>query len=208
METEIYTYIPSYAEEDTHKEKVHKMAETTNFFDNPMSGGNAGWGAGVGGLIGAAIGNGGLFGGNRNVGEPAVTPDQLGNAINNLQSNINTEALQGRLSDIQGQISNSTAAATLSTLGAISGLKDSVQHADTHNQLALCGLGHNVTAGFAATNFNIQAQAAQSRELALQQALDAERARATELRIALSEQKNQASHTATQVMLQQVISAK
>lgn len=186
-------------------EEVITMSDSKTFFENPLGAG-AGLSAGVGGLIGAALGgNGGLLGGNR---EPAVTPDQLGNAINNLQSNINTEALQGRLSDIQSQISNSASGSTAVIAGAISGVKDALHHADTHNQLALCNLGHNVTAGFALTNANILAQGAASRELALQQALDAERARATELRIALSETKNQAGHTATQVLLNQVITAK
>ena len=87
----------------------------------------------------------------------------------------------------------------------IAGVKDAVVNSSAQNQLALCGIGHNMTAGFASVNNTILLQGAQSRELALQQALDAERSRATELRIALSEAKNSAGHTATQVLLQQVV---
>lgn len=186
-------------------QKENHMAETTNFYDNPMAG-NAGWGAGIGGLIGAAVGNGGLFGGGNR--QPAVTPDQLQASLNSLQGTMNTDQIQAQLNGIQGQISETGTAATVALGAGIAGVKDAVVHSDHHSQMALCNLGHAVQSGFASVNQNILAQSAQSRELALQQALDAERARATELRIALSEHKNQAGHQATQVLLNQVISAK
>ncbi len=206
METPHHAHIPPpnwkkerTVSEPTETQEQQKMADTANFFDGAQGSGSTaggvGLGAGVGGLIGAALGNGGLFGNNNR--EPAVTPDQLGTAMNNLQNQINTDQLEDRVSD------------SAIALGAgIAGVKDAVNHASSHNALALCGLGHSVQAGFASVNQSILMQGAQSRELALQQALDAERARATELRIALSEHKNQAGHNATQVLLNQVINAK
>lgn len=194
---------------ETPTEKEVKM-ETKNFFEQPAqntnAGTNAGWGAGVGGLIGAAIGNGGaggLFGGGNR--EQAVTPDQLGTAINGLQGQMNNDALQAHLGRVQGQIASSSADTAIALGAGIAGVKDAVVNSSAQNQLALCGIGHNMTAGFASVNNTILLQGAQSRELALQQALDAERSRATELRIALSEAKNSAGHTATQVLLQQVV---
>lgn len=138
----------------------------------------------------------------------AVTPDQLQASLNSLQGTMNTDQIQAQLNGIQGQISETGTAATVALGAGIAGVKDAVVHSDHHSQMALCNLGHAVQSGFASVNQNILAQGAQSRELALQQALDAERARATELRIALSEHKNQAGHQATQVLLNQVISAK
>lgn len=174
--------------------------------DNAQNNGtNAGWGAGVGGLIGAAIGNGGaggILGGNR---EPAVTPDQLGTALNGVTSRMDNDAVQAHLGRIQGQIAGTAADSTIALGAGIAGVKDAVVNSSAQNQLALCGIGHNMTAGFAAVNNTILLQGAQSRELALQQALDAERVRATELRIALSEERNQAGHKATQVLLSQVV---
>lgn len=38
--------------------ETKSMSETKNFFENPNSG-NTGWSAGIGGAIGAALGNGG-----------------------------------------------------------------------------------------------------------------------------------------------------
>lgn len=198
----------AYQVAQPHTEKEVKM-ETKNFFEQPANnnGANAGWGAGVGGLIGAAIGNGGggLFGGNR---EQAVTPDQLGNAVNGLRDQISTDALQAQLGRVQQEIGSTSAHSTIALGAGIASVKDAVVNSSAQNQLALCGLGHSVTAGFANVNNTILMQGAASRELALQQALDAERVRATELRIALSEQKNQAGHTSTQVLLNQVINAK
>lgn len=185
-------------------QKERKMTDTKNFFENPHSGGT-GWGAGVGGFIGAALaggGNGGLFGNNN-----AVTPDQLQATVNNLQGQMSTDAIQGQLSGIQGQICDSAAGSTAVLGAAIGGVKDAVVNSSADTQLALCNLGHNMQAGFAAVNQSILLQGAASRELALQQALDAERARATELRIGMSEMKNQSGHTATQVLLQQVVNS-
>lgn len=191
----------------TVRKEDNTMSDTSNFFANPMAGGNAGWGAGVGGLIGAAIGNGGLFGGNGGR-EPSVTPDQLQASLNSLQAANNTDALQEQIGDVRSQIAESSTDQTFALGAAISGVKDAVTHASSHNQLALCALGHSVQTGFASVNQAILMQGAASRELALQQALDVERARATELRISLGEAKNAASHTSTQVLLQQIISAK
>lgn len=208
MESEMKTANPD--EDFSHITQHHSrvcdkeenvMHETKNFFENP-NGGN-GWGAGVGGFIGAAIGNGnGLFGGNR---EPAVTPDQLQASLNSLQGQMSTDALQSQIGRVQGQIASTAADSTIALGAGIAGVKDAVTHSDHHNQMALCALGHTTQAGFASVNQNILLQGAASRELALQQALDAERARATELRIALSEHKNQTGHAATQVLVQQLV---
>lgn len=169
------------------------MSETKTFFENPMVG-NSGWGAGVGGLIGAAIGsNGGFLGGNR---EPAVTPDQLQATVNGLQGQMSTDALQAQLGRIQGQIAGTAADSTISLGAAITSVKDAVVCGTAQTNLALCNLGHTVQSGFADMSKTF-----------LQQALDSERARATELRIALSEQKNSAGHTATQVLLSQVVNS-
>lgn len=177
-----------------HLEKETDMsAPTANFFDNPMSGGssNGGWlPAVVAGVAGYAAGNGG-FGGNGG-GRPTI--DQLDARFNGLQGQMAAEALRE-----QGT------ASTNAITGAISGVKDAVTHGDAHTNLALCGLGHNMQAGFAAVNSTILSTAASAERLALQQALDAERARATELRIALSEHKNQSGHAATQVLVQQLV---
>lgn len=183
--------------------KETEMSTQPNYFESGNNSG-ANWGAGAaGGVIGYMLGqNGGFGGGNR---EPSVTPDQMDSRFNNLQSQMNTDALQGHLGRIQGQIANTGADSTIALGAAITGVKDSVVASSAHSQLALCGLGHTVQAGFAGVNQNILLQGAASRELALQQALDAERARATELRIALSEHKNQSGHSATQVLVQQLV---
>lgn len=184
------------------------MAETQNFFDNPNGNASgAGWGAGVGGLIGAAIGNGGLFGGNRN-SDPAVTPDQLQTAIGTLSARLDTDQVQDQLGRFQGQVASQGADMTIALGAGIASVKDAVVSGANQNALSLCNLGHSVQSGFASVNQNILLQGAASRELALQQALDAERSRATDLRIQLSEAKNHASHTATQVMIQNLASAK
>lgn len=182
------------------------MSATQNFFDNPAQGtaGGVGLGAGVGGLIGAALGNGGLFGNNR---EQVATLDQVDSRFNSLQGQLSADSLQSQIGGLTETVGRTSADSTIALGAGIAGVKDAVTHASQHNALALCNLGHAVESGFAGVNQNILLQGAQSRELALQQALDAERARATELRIALSEHKNQAGHQSTQVLLQQVIAA-
>lgn len=142
------------------------MSETTET--------NSGWSAGIGGLIGAAVGENGILGGNKN----AVTPDQLDARFNSLQGQISTDAVQAQ----------------------IAGLKDAVVHGNAHINLALCGLGHSMTQGFASVNQTILLEGAKGRELALQEALSAERARTAALH-------NDAGHKATQVLLNQVINA-
>lgn len=204
MEAEVVT--PHECTHSPHRvaqQKESNMTDTKNFFENPQSG--TGWGAGVGGFIGAALAGGsggGIFGNNN-----SVTPDQLQATVNNLQGQMSTDAIQGHLSGIQSQISDSTAASTAALGSAINGVKDAVVGSSAATQLSLCSLGHNMQAGFAAVNQAILLQGAASRELALQQALDAERARATELRIGMSELKNQSGHTATQVMIQNLAKA-
>lgn len=175
--------------------KDGNMSEVRNVFEPGFGTGgtNAGWGAGIGGLIGAAIGNGG-FGGFGNNREQVATLDQVDSRFNSLQGQLAADSLRAQ---------NATSTAALA--GEIAGVKDAVTHGGAHNQLAMAGLGYSVQSGFASVNQSILLQGAASRELALQQALDAERARATELRIALSETKNQAGHTATQVLVQQLV---
>lgn len=178
---------------------------TQNFFDNPApSVSGNGWSAGIGGLIGAAIGNGGgLFGG----GNDRPTIDQLDARFNGLQAQLGKESLEAQVGRLGETVNRTSADSTIALGAGIAGVKDAINHASQHNALALCNLGHSVESGFAGVNQNILLQGAASRELALQQALDAERARATELRIALSEHKNQAGHQSTQVLLNQVIAA-
>lgn len=182
------------------------MAETQNIFEGSgsSSGTSAGWGAGIGGLIGAAIGNGNLFGNNNT---NAVTPDQLQTTVNNLQNQMSTEAVQAHLGRVQSQIATSSADTNIALGTAINGVKDAVISSNAQTQLTLCTLGHNLQAGLADVNKTILLQAAAVREQSLTQALDAERARATELRIALSEHKNASGHQTTQVLLNQVLNA-
>lgn len=193
----------------TQSIKENDMSEnstTKNFFENPNSGSPAaasGWSAAGGALVGSLLGeNGVLGGGNKN---QSVTPDQLGTAINGLRSSMNTDSLEAHLDRIGDKIGSTTADSTVALGLGIAGVKDAITAGNSQNALSLCSLGNSIAQGFAQTNFNIQAQGAASRELALQQALDTERARATELRIALSEHKNQAGHATTQVLLNQVI---
>lgn len=173
------------------------MSENTNSF------GGTGWGALVGGALGAGIGDGNLFGGNRNT----LTTDQFLAGMSNAQNQSSTDAIQAQLNGISGQICSSTGDITAAVTGTGAGIKDSVNGASALNQLALCELGHKMSAGFAAVNQNITIQGYESRLLATQQALDAARALATENRVALTEHKNQAGHNATQVLLQQVVNA-
>lgn len=186
--------------------KEIKMSD--NFYQNPMAGGGITTGGALGaGALGYILGNGGLGGiggGNRDVATTAQ--------LTALGAQIQADQTAASINDVKAAVANSAAgieasigASTVANVSATNGVKDAVNHNAAHVNLALCGLGHNMQAGFASVNQSILMQGAASRELALQQALDAERARATELRIALSEQKNQAGHTATQVLLNQVI---
>lgn len=160
------------------------MSETKNFFESPNN--NAGWGAGVGGLIGAALGNGtGLFGGRNDT----VTPDQLDARFGSLQGQMGRDAIRGEIADV-----------ALGLGGAITGVKDAVNHASSHNALALCGLGHTVQSGFAETNKTIVMEAARGRELQLADAL-------AQARAEIAQARNDAGHTATQVMVQNLVNA-
>lgn len=181
------------------KSKEKTMSDTTkNFFENPNSG--TGWGAGVGGFIGAALagGNGLGFGGNNR--EPAVTPDQMSSAIAGLQRQINTDAIQGSLGDIRADIKDAACDTTKNLGCEISGVKDAVVNGNTALNLALCNLGHNVQAGFASVNQTILLEGAKTRELTLAENLAQARAQ-------LAAMHNQVGHTATQTMIQQVINS-
>lgn len=170
------------------------------------------WGPAAGAFFGAAFGENGFFG-NRN-GAAGVTTEQLTAGLNQLQGQIQRDGIEQGLSKISGEIcglGNSISkdigiAATGLGLG-IAGVKDAVTAASSQNALSLCNLGHGMQAGFANLTSTIQSGFASAERLALQSALDAERARATELRIALSEHKNQAGHASTQVLLNQVIAS-
>lgn len=186
-----YDHVP--VEEIPNEREESAMTATTNFFDNPMANGNAGWGAGVGGLIGAAIGsNGGILGGNR---EPAVTPDQLQASLNNLQGSMNTDALQAQLGHLTETIGRTAGDSTIALGAAIAGVKDAVTCGQAQTNLALCGLGHSMQAGFASVNQTILLESAKGRELQLTDAL-------AQARADLAAAHNQAGHTATQVMIQ------
>jgi len=157
------------------------------------------WGPLAAGVAGLLLGENGIFGGGRgNNGQSgAVTPDQMNNSLNQLAAGFQREQTQGMIAGL--------GAGNAIGFGTV---KDAVTDAASANALALCGLSGTISQGFAATNFNIQDQASKGRELALQQALDAERSRATELRIQLSEAHNNAQHATTQVLLNQVIVGK
>lgn len=186
---------------------------TKNFFENPMGNGSTGLSAGVGGLIGAALGQGnGLFGGNN---RETATLDQVDSRFNALQSQLAADQVEDRIAGVTSAVNSlgshlglAVGGSTAAISAELGSIKDALNCNNSALQLALCGIGHNITAGNAAVVSQIQAGFASSERLALQQALDAERSRATELRIELSETRNQAGHTATQVLLNQVISAK
>lgn len=172
------------------------------------------WGPAAGAFFGAAFGENGFFG-NGNRGGAGVTTEQLTNGLNQLQGQLQRDGIEQGLSKISSEICHSTnhigkdigIAATGLGLG-IAGVKDAVVASSAQNALSLCNLGHNMSAGFAGLTSTVQSGFASAERLALQQALDAERARATELRIGLSEERNRAGHTQTQVLLNQVISGK
>lgn len=170
------------------------MSENHNFFGS----------AGVGGFLGAAIADGGLFNGNRN----ALTADQFMAGMNNMQNQNSTDALQSQMNGISTQICESTGAITSAVTNSGASVKDAVVNASALNQLALCELGHKTQAGFAQIEKTILLQSAEAQKLAIQQALDAERARSTELRIELSEHKNATGHQHTQFLIQQVNAGK
>lgn len=187
---------PGQTAKPTNEER--KMTATTNFFDNPMAGGNAGWGAGVGGLIGAALGSGnGLFGGGN---RETATLDQVDSRFNSLQGQMSTDALQAQIGHLSETIGRTAGDSTLALGGAIAGVKDAVTCGNAQTQLALCSLGHNMQAGFASVNQTIVLEAAKGRELQLTDAL-------AQARAALAQANNQAGHTATQVMIQNLAKA-
>lgn len=171
------------------------MSDNANFYENPM-GGN-GWSAGIGGLVGAALGNNGFLGGGTQR-DPAVTPDQLSAAVAGLQRQMNTDAIQESLGDIRAEIKDSACDITKDLGCEISGVKDAVVSGNAAINLALCNLGHGMQAGFASVNQTILLEGAKTRELTLSENLAQARAQ-------LAQAHNQAGHTATQTMIQQVI---
>lgn len=175
---------------------------------------NSAWGPLAAGVAGLLLGENGIFGGRNNGGQGTVTPEQLSNGLNQLQGQLQRDGIEQGMSRISSEICHSTnhlgkdigiAAGGLGI--GIAGVKDAVVASSAQNALSLCNLGHNMSAGFSGLTSTVQTGFASAERLALQQALDAERARATELRIELSEQKNAAGHASTQVLLNQVIAA-
>lgn len=154
------------------------------------------WGPLAAGVAGLLLGENGIFGGGRgNNGQSgAVTPDQMNNSLNQLAAGFQREQTQGMIAGL--------GAGNAIGFGAV---KDAVTDAASANALALCGLGGTISQGFAATNFNIQDQAAKGRELALEQSNLALRDQLTEARIRLSEAHNAAQHSTTQVLVNQVL---
>lgn len=175
------------------------MTESTkNYFENPMAGN--GWSAGIGGLIGAAIGNNGgngLFGGRNN---DAVTPDQMSAAIAGLQRQINNDAVQESLGDIRAEIKGSSCEITKDLSCQIGGVKDAITSGNAALNLALCNLSHGMQSGFASVNQTILLESAKTRELTLAENL-------AQARAELTKAHNDAGHTATQVLLQQVVNS-
>lgn len=179
---------------------------------NDTNNGQSVWGPAAGAFFGAAFGENGFFGNGNGKGGAGVTTEQLTNGLNQLQGQLQRDGIEQGLSKISSELcglSNSIGKdigiATTGLAVGIAGVKDAVVAASSQNALSLCNLGHNMSAGFAGLTSTVQSGFASAERLALQQALDAERVRATELRIALSETKNQAEHTATQVMVQQLV---
>lgn len=179
-----------------HNEETD-MHPTQNFFDNP-NGGNAGWGAGVGGLIGAALGSGnGLFGGGN---RETATLDQVDSRFNSLQGQMSADALQAQLGRLQGEVGRTSADSTIALGAAIAGVKDAINCNQAQTNLALCGLGHSMQAGFASVNQTILMEAAKGRELTLSENL-------AQARAALATAHSDAQHTATQVLIQNLVKA-
>lgn len=176
-----------------HTEKDTVMSGTKNFFETPNH--STGWGAAGGALVGALAGSNGFLGGNR---EQAVTPDQMAAAIAGLQRQINTDSIQGSLADIRAEIKDSSCDITKDLGCEISGVKDAVTSGNAALNLALCNLSHGVQAGFASVNQTILLESAKGRELTLAENL-------AQARADLAAAHNQAGHTATQTMLQQVV---
>lgn len=179
-------------------QEENQMSETKNFFgtEGNNSGSNAGWGAGVGGLIGAAIGNGGggLFGGNN---RETATLDQVDSRFNALQGQLNANQVEDRITDVTQAVGGSTAALGL----GLASVKDAIINGNAQTQLALCGLGHSMQAGFASVNQTTLLEGARTRELAQQTEIN-------RLLALTAQQHSDAGHSRTQVLLNQVISAK
>ena len=194
---------------------INEVKSNMSTSSSDANNGQSVWGPAAGAFFGAAFGENGFFGNGGNKGGAGVTTEQLSNGLNQLQGQLQRDGLEQGLAKISGEIcglgnsiGKDIGIATTGLALGIAGVKDAVVNASAQNALSLCNLGHSMQSGFAATNQAIVMQGAASRELALQQALDSERAKATEYRIALSESKNAAQHSATQVLLNQVVNAK
>lgn len=182
------------------------MSDTQNVTMPGQGTGNL-WSAAGGALVGSLIGNNGILGGGGGSGgvSNAVSLEQMQGALNNLQGQMNTDAVQGHLGRIQDQICDSSANTNHNISHSVGSVKDAVVSSGAATQLALCNLGHNMQAGFAQLQNSIVVQGYESRLLATQQQLDNERAKATEYRIELTEHKNNTGHQATQFMVQQAL---
>lgn len=202
------------AREQSRFETVMKKLNEEKPMSNSNDSNQSVWGPAAGAFFGAAFGENGFFG-NGGKGGAGVTTEQLSNGLNQLQGQIQRDGIETGLSRISGEIcglgnsiGKDIGIATTGLALGIAGVKDAVVASSAQNALSLCNLGHGMQAGFAGLTSTVQTGFASAERLALQQALDAERARATELRIGLSEYKNQTGHQATQVLLQQVVNAK
>lgn len=189
------------------------MAETNQFFENPMRNGSNGngWTDAIGAFLGAAVGTGGLFGNNGNKGGDApvivqpsgVSTEQLNTALGNLQGQLQRDQMERSIGDLGSKIEG----VKCSVEHSICDVKDAIRESSAANALAVCNLGHNMSAGFSSVNQSIANEGAKTREMLLQQELDRARSHATELRIELSENRAAASHRETQVLVNQVIAS-
>lgn len=167
---------------DLSKGENTMSTQPANFFETSGNGGNTL----AAGALGYVLGNGGLGGLGGGGANGAITLNQIDDRFNGLQTQMSTNSLREQGAD------------TAIALGAgIAGVKDAVNHASSHNQLALCGLGHSVQAGFANLNQTILLQGAAGRELTLSENL-------AQTRAALAAAHNDAGHRATQVLLNQI----
>lgn len=170
--------------------------------DNSNNNSGKGWEAGIGAALGALVGESGVFGGgNRAGGDSPASVDQVQASFNALRDENQNAGISHQINHLAGAIGGVKESVNCS----ISGVKDAVISGSQAAALAHCNLGNQMAQGFASVNTSMATHFGDLKTQMLQQALDAERARATELRIELSEHRNQAGHASTQVLLNQVI---
>lgn len=177
---------------------------------------NSGWSSGIGGAIGGALGAGGLgglFGGGANRGN-AVTPDQLQASLSALQGQVQRDQLLEQIGNVNNNVTSvkdtigtEVGNSTRDITGSIARLNDNVTAGNAATQMALCNLGHNMTHGFSNLGQTVTAGFAGVREQALEQSLQQERQRATDLRIELSENRARALQSETHTVIQNTINA-